>query len=178
MVFVASAGFNPTIARGLALSALIAVVWALGGKELIRNENARPHENVCNAPIEYQKNAKSFLGCAAEIATRWPLCPQLQAGDKIHVPTCTLEPQGMSAAMRLLVDLPLPINRVSAEDLEAISGFGPSLSAAVVKVREEMGGFADLEDLQRVKGIGPKRMKLVRARFRVIFPPQKTVLPD
>ncbi|MDU5141410.1 MAG: ComEA family DNA-binding protein [Paenibacillus dendritiformis] len=47
------------------------------------------------------------------------------------------------------------INEADAEALMKLPGIGPSKSRAIVKYRESHGPFQRLEDLKKVKGIGP-----------------------
>ncbi len=50
----------------------------------------------------------------------------------------------------------LAVNRAPAESLVLLPGVGPVLAGRIVAARTAGGPFADPEDLQRVKGIGPK----------------------
>ena len=58
-------------------------------------------------------------------------------------------------------DAPLDINRATAGELQSLPGIGPKLAAAIVAAREEKP-FASVDDLRRVKGIGPKTLEKVR----------------
>jgi competence protein ComEA len=57
---------------------------------------------------------------------------------------------------------PIDLNRASAEELETLPGIGASKAAAIVEAREAQGGFASLEDLEAVRGIGPALMAKLR----------------
>ena len=46
------------------------------------------------------------------------------------------------------------INTASASELEALSGIGTSRAEAIIKYREETGGFSSTEDIKNVSGIG------------------------
>jgi competence protein ComEA len=50
---------------------------------------------------------------------------------------------------------------------ENISGVGPKLAEAIVSFREENGPFTSVDDLTRVKGIGPKMVEKNRANLTV-----------
>jgi len=54
---------------------------------------------------------------------------------------------------------PININDADAVTLQAFHGIGPSKSAAIVADRTSNGPFASCNDLQRVKGIGPKTVE-------------------
>lgn len=51
---------------------------------------------------------------------------------------------------------PVNVNTASAAEIaEALSGVGKSKAEAIVKERETNGPYKSLDDLTRVKGIGP-----------------------
>lgn len=51
---------------------------------------------------------------------------------------------------------PVDINSADAEQLsESLQGVGPSKAAAIIAYREQHGPFRSLDDLAKVKGIGP-----------------------
>lgn len=63
------------------------------------------------------------------------------------------QPAG-SAGSSGLVD----INRADAARLETLPGIGPALAQAIVRWRTDNGGFAVIDDLQLVPGIGPAKL--------------------
>jgi len=63
---------------------------------------------------------------------------------------------------RLLLGLPIDVNRASARTLEALPGIGARRAAAIVRARCT-APFVDLADLQRVRGIGPATVAGLRA---------------
>jgi competence protein ComEA len=46
------------------------------------------------------------------------------------------------------------LNRATAQELETLPGIGPALAARIVAYRDSAGGFRDLDELERVRGIG------------------------
>jgi competence protein ComEA len=69
-----------------------------------------------------------------------------------------------SLSMAEVVD----INTADAVALdENITGVGPKLAEAIVAFREENGPFTSVDDLTRVKGIGPKMVEKNRANLTV-----------
>jgi len=67
-----------------------------------------------------------------------------------------------SAALRLVLDLPIEVNTASEGDLQLLPGVGPKLAARIVRTRREGGPFHSLADLQQVKGIGPAKTERLR----------------
>jgi competence protein ComEA len=58
--------------------------------------------------------------------------------------------------------IPLSLNDTSEEELTAIPGVGPGIAGAIARERVLRGRFQHLDELLRVRGIGPKlyaRMK-------------------
>lgn len=49
------------------------------------------------------------------------------------------------------------INTAGADQLQRLPGIGPAMAARVLAFRQQVGGFKQLEDLQEVGGIGPKK---------------------
>jgi competence protein ComEA len=64
----------------------------------------------------------------------------------------------MPAAQRMALGIPLHPDRMSVEDWESLAGIGPKLALAIEKERQQNGDFGALAGLQRVKGIGSKRL--------------------
>ena len=58
---------------------------------------------------------------------------------------------------------PLSLSRASAEDLDRLDGIGPTLAARIVEWRTAHGGFASVEQLLEVPGIGPTRLEGLRS---------------
>lgn len=63
--------------------------------------------------------------------------------------------------------LPVHINSASLEELCALNGVGPKLAEKILATRNALGPFKTGEDLQKVPGIGKK--KLEKLLLGVIF---------
>ena len=64
----------------------------------------------------------------------------------------------MSAWARITLSVPLDPDRMTQEDWSALPGIGKKLAARIEIDRQKNGEFGDLRALQRVPGIGPKRL--------------------
>ncbi len=52
--------------------------------------------------------------------------------------------------------LRIEINHASMAEFRLLEGIGPALAQRIIDDRDERGPFQSVDDLQRVKGIGPK----------------------
>ena len=59
-------------------------------------------------------------------------------------------------------DLRVPINTAPASELQKLPGIGPRLAERIIAFRNQSGGFATVEQLLEVKGIGPARLDRLR----------------
>ncbi|MBQ7960016.1 MAG: ComEA family DNA-binding protein [Clostridia bacterium] len=61
----------------------------------------------------------------------------------------------------------LNLNTATVQQLDALPGIGEKKAAAIVKLRDEMGGFFSVEDILNVEGIGEKILSEIRSRVFV-----------
>ena len=59
---------------------------------------------------------------------------------------------------------PVSLSSATAAQLEALDGVGPALAARIIAWRDAHGGFASVDQLDEVPGIGPARMEALRPR--------------
>ena len=76
------------------------------------------------------------------------------------------EPQGFLSIVPENDDL-LDLNTASVDQLAQLPGVSRKLAAAIVEHRAAQGGFASVDDLARVKGIGPSKLAGLRSSVRV-----------
>ncbi len=73
----------------------------------------------------------------------------------------------MTPDMRVILGIPLDVNAATVEDLMLVPGIGATLAAAIGSYRDSNGPFSRLDELQRVKGIGPRRFRSISKYFSV-----------
>ncbi|HSN91168.1 MAG TPA: helix-hairpin-helix domain-containing protein [Anaeromyxobacteraceae bacterium] len=119
--------------------------------------------------------AASLLPAALRARAPGPDAPRACSPEGRGVPPrgwlgCAADPgppRPLSDEERLLIGRPLDPNRAGAEALAFVPGIGPGLARAVVDDREAHGPFQGVEDLVRVRGIGPKRLERARPWLEV-----------
>jgi competence protein ComEA len=103
-------------------------------------------------------------------------------GEQIYIPkrgekprTITSRPQlnvGDAASNRVtgggeVAARVININLASATELEHLPGVGPATAKAIVAYREKYGAFNTVEDLLKVRGIGPAKLSEILPRASV-----------
>ena len=56
----------------------------------------------------------------------------------------------------------LNLNTATQAEIESLPGIGPVLGAAILRERDERGGFRSVDELRSVRGIGEKRFEDLR----------------
>lgn len=85
----------------------------------------------------------------------WRVTAQAQRAEQTDY-TITTEraAEGETAPVRVLVD----INTATAEELDTLTGIGPSLAQSILDHRAAHGDFTSAEELLEVKGIGESKL--------------------
>ena len=62
---------------------------------------------------------------------------------------------------------PINLNTATAEQLDTLDGVGPTTARKIIDYREQHGGFGSVNELDRIPGIGEKRMAALRDHVTV-----------
>lgn len=99
-----------------------------------------------------------------------PCQPEGRGVPPRHWIGCASDPgprRDLSGGERLLRGLPLDPNRATAEELARVPGLSPRLAAELVADRARRGPFSAVEEVERVRGIGPARLARARPHLAV-----------
>lgn len=77
-------------------------------------------------------------------------------------------------AARDTIDFPIHLNQAETHHLQALPGIGPAIAARILAERSRNGPFKTVDDLLRVRGIGPKTLEKLRELVTVDPPPDQT----
>jgi len=111
-----------------------------------------PHRPLACLPAPAGSPPRTWLACA----------PARALGEEGTAPPRPLEDEE-----RLLLGLPLDLNRARPEALAFVPGLTRRLAVAVAADRTIRGPFEQVEALRRVGGIGEKRMAQARGSLYV-----------
>lgn len=67
---------------------------------------------------------------------------------------------------------PINLNTASSAQLQEVPGIGPSTADKILQARKAYGAFKSVDDLEAIKGIGPKRLDKMRKYLTVSKPAQ------
>ena len=116
-----------------------------------------------NAPGMYELEADSrvidavmaaggLTANAAECAVN--LARTINDGEQLTIPDLS---QGCSPSRGgSVTESPLSLNSATAEQFDSIPGIGPTLADRIIQYRDAQGGFASVDQLNDVAGIGDK----------------------
>lgn len=93
------------------------------------------------------------------------LAQKLPDGGLVNVPVQG-EPAGAAKGFAP-PDGKLNLNTATVEQLDALEGIGSTRAKAIVEYREKQGPFQSVDDLQKVKGFGPKLVETIRDKLAV-----------
>jgi len=100
----------------------------------------------------------------------------LLAAVHLHMPYSTqvwrMEASGAAARSGETMNVSMPcgevdVNRASVEELDALTGVGPTLAQEIIAERKRNEDFHYPEDLINVKGIGEKTLERMREQLRL-----------
>ncbi|MCX7994645.1 MAG: helix-hairpin-helix domain-containing protein [candidate division WOR-3 bacterium] len=61
----------------------------------------------------------------------------------------------------------ISINSASLEEIELLPGIGPALARRIIEYRERNGGFKEISEIKKVKGIGEKLFEKIRPYIKL-----------
>lgn len=111
---------------------------------------ARVHEALRRAGGLTAEGDASGVNRAAKIADG----QQIRVPERVDIP-----PSGAGARAAAG---PVSLNAATAEQLDQLDGVGPATAQKIIDWRTANGGFASVDDLAQVPGIGPKRLEALR----------------
>ncbi len=75
-----------------------------------------------------------------------------------------------SSSVTATAQWPININTATQEELESLPEIGPVTAAKIIEYRTLNGIFPTIEDIQKVKGIGPKTYEAIKDLITVDMP--------
>ena len=93
------------------------------------------------------------------------LAAPLQDGQQVLVPARIAAVAGGQGRATTPAAGPVSLSSATAEQLDSLDGIGPTLAARIVAWRDQHGGFASINQLMDVPGIGQTRLDAIRSKL-------------
>lgn len=93
--------------------------------------------------------------------------------NALQNPASTAPPGGGIAAGNDTVATPpnvggiVNINTATLSELDTLPGIGPAYAQAIINYRTQNGPFVRIQDIEKVKGIGPKTFEKMKSRITI-----------
>jgi len=147
---------------GLLLLMIVGFAWRGRGPPSLGPPHPAP---TCARPVEIIGEGVSCDGDGgAPVGARIEPGPLGRAERVRGAESARVRVRGRMAPARLQAfAAPVDLNRANAAELASLDGIGARLAQRIILARP----FATVEDLARVRGIGPRRMAELRPRLRV-----------
>ncbi|MCP3696870.1 MAG: helix-hairpin-helix domain-containing protein, partial [Planctomycetaceae bacterium] len=71
---------------------------------------------------------------------------------------------------RVAVKFRVDVNRAGQAELGLLPGIGPTLAGRIIRSRQQEGWFLRPAQLQRVRGVGPRKVQQMES-YLVFYPP-------
>jgi competence protein ComEA len=62
---------------------------------------------------------------------------------------------------------PVNVNTATSAELQQVPGIGPATAEKILQARKSYGSFKSVDDLQAIKGLGPKKLEKMRKYLTV-----------
>jgi len=165
-------------AQRIVVCLAVACLIAAGAWKLRRPPPGAPTR--CPRPAVLLRGGRTLIACRVpvggvtlgslkdQLGIETKTCPAttswiIRPGELVRLgPRCDHAIEGLPARLGLLLGIRLEINQATVTDLQALPRIGPKLAQRVVELRRRRGAFRSVEDLQRVKGIGPRTVERLR----------------
>ena len=154
---------NVNSASTEALQALNGIGPVLAGRIVDYRERYGPFRTVDDLQEVRGIGPRTVERLAPHVVFEGPVSSQSAAGgvpDPALVEATSADPQAEEAPPPPRTPAqPVDINAATASELQALSGIGPVLAGRIVDYRERYGPFRTVDDLQEVRGIGPRTLE-------------------
>ena len=159
--FEGPAKWAAVVVLALAMAAIAA--WALA--------HPRPAMHLTQVPpVPAPAPAPAASADAAVVAPESTAAEPSKAAEPAAEPKVESPPPAREPARTKPVPaaaMGLNINTATQAQLELLPGVGPALAQRIIADREKNGRYTAIEQLDRVKGIGPKTIEKLRPYIRV-----------
>lgn len=161
-----SSSAAPSVSAAPARRAMIHVVGAVRAPGVYRlSDEARVQDAIARAGGATPRADLQAINLAAKVADgQQVVVPRRGAAAGVAGAGAGAAPGGASASAP---SGPISLNSATAEQLDTLDGVGPATAQKILEYRTTHGGFASVDDLAQIPGIGPKKLEALRKQVTV-----------
>lgn len=117
------------------------------------------------APFRGADELRRVRGVGPATVEKWK--PHLRLPDTAPHVAAALSTASRAPERPTAAETPVDLNRATAADLERLPGIGSVLAGRILAWRDSAGGFASVEQLEEVRGVGPAMMRRLAPLVRI-----------
>jgi competence ComEA-like helix-hairpin-helix protein len=117
-------------------------------------------------PPPPSERAERFAALADSIGAL-PLASSSAIGDVSPAGNGSARPPARRRAPAAAAPVYVNLNTASQAELERLPRIGPAMAQRILDLRAEVGAFGSVDELERVRGIGPKTLDRLRPHVYV-----------
>jgi competence protein ComEA len=155
MVQVAGEVYKPGVIELPANARVVDAVRKAGGPTKAGDANA------LNLAARVQDGEKIVVAKRGVTAPAAMVAPRPAAGAVPPTSAATSAGAKKTAGRAPQLSGPVNVNTADAGQLDLLPGVGPKTAALIIAYRQAHGAFRSLQDLDRVKGLGPKKLEKI-----------------
>ena len=114
---------------------------------------------------EFKKRSAMLAAEEAELMKRYE--PPETGGISVAGDTLPARNAGRESGENASEPVPVNINTATVRELQRLPGIGPVYARRIVEFRHTYGAFKTVDELIRIKGIGPKRLEKLKPLVRL-----------
>lgn len=147
------------------LIALLLLLLVSGGVYLLWPEPDMPVRIVANSEKQAENSISENSISENTISSEASSSQDIESMPQIETPSRAKKAKKYTRTKKVLKVV--WINRAPASELVHLPGIGPAMAQRIITYRKQFGPFKTVDDLDKVSGIGPKKLAAMRPFIKI-----------
>ena len=97
-----------------------------------------------------------------DVVSRYKIPNRIRNGDKFVIRNNEVVNSRIDGRKSISLGIPIGVNTANPDDLTSLPGIGEKLAQRIIDYRESHGEFKSINDLDKVDGIGEKKLEAIK----------------
>lgn len=97
-----------------------------------------------------------------DVVSRYKIPNRIKNGDKFVIRNNEVVNSRIDGRKSINLGIPIGVNTANPDDLTSLPGIGEKLAQRIIDYRESHGEFKTINDLDKVDGIGEKKLEAIK----------------